>query len=65
MEKRWVPLMDKRGEKGSLEYTGGARNRGQNPSAWGGSQRRPQAASGIVEVMGQSEPNIIHKQTFW
>lgn len=57
-------LMDKRGDKASLEYACGACNRGQSPSACG-PQRKPQAASDIVEVRVPSEPNIICKQTFW
>lgn len=64
MEKTWMCIMDKRGEKASLEYAGGACNRGQSPPACG-TQRKPQEASDTVEVRVPREPNIIYKQTFW
>lgn len=64
METTWMCLMDKRGEKAGLENVCGACNRGQSPCACG-PQRKPQAASAIVEVRVPSEPNIIYKQAFW
>lgn len=54
-------LMDKRREKGILEYPGKDCNRGQSLSA-GGPERKPQAALGIVKVGGRRQPDMIHRR---
>lgn len=59
-----MPLMDKRGEKGSLKQPGkdSIEARAHLPA---GTQRKPQAALSIVEVGERREPDIIHKGPFW
>lgn len=57
-----MALLDKRGETVGLEFAGGEYKRPEPFCR--GSQRKPQAVSGIVEMGGRRGPNIVHKGTF-